>query len=71
MHMEYRVKLSDYNCVIAPNHKLISSVYAGIVKNDNGFEDRGSVSYSRTAYITRHIQNVSVLNFCRLQKIFI
>lgn len=36
MHLEYRVKLPDHDWVIAEKHKLIPSVYAGIVIKENG-----------------------------------
>ncbi len=31
MHLEYRVKLPDHDWVVAAGHKLIPSVYAGII----------------------------------------
>lgn len=36
MHVEYRVSLPDHDWVIAARHKLIPSVYAGIVIQPNG-----------------------------------
>ena len=38
---DYRVTLPDHNFVIAPTHKLIPSIYAGLT-----FSDRGEVTYS-------------------------
>ena len=35
MHLEYRVRLSDHDFVIAPKHKLVPSVIASITINKN------------------------------------
>ena len=36
MHVEYRVSLPDHDWVVAAQHKLIPSVYTGIVIQPNG-----------------------------------
>ncbi|CAG7828761.1 unnamed protein product [Allacma fusca] len=45
MHMSYRVTLPDHDWVVAPGHKLIPSVYAGL-----DFDKR-KLSYSGPTYI--------------------
>ncbi|XP_055611608.1 uncharacterized protein LOC129758171 [Uranotaenia lowii] len=51
MHMEYRVKLPDHDWVVANRHKLIPSVYAGIVIKPNGMGQRNAVGYSGPTYV--------------------
>ena len=34
MHLEYKLTLPDHDWVVAPRHKLIPSVYAGIKIED-------------------------------------
>lgn len=51
MHMEYLVKLPDHDWVVAARHKLIPSVYAGIVLKDNEIGKAESVGYSGPTYI--------------------
>jgi hypothetical protein len=47
MHLEYKVTLPDHDYVIAPKHKLIPSVYAGLT-----FNKLGELSYSGPTYIS-------------------
>jgi hypothetical protein len=47
MHMEDRVTLPDHDYVVALKHKLVPSVYAGIVFN----EENMKLSYSGPTYI--------------------
>ena len=52
MNMEYRVRLPDHDWVVAVRHKLIPSVYAGIIihnKTPAGQPD--AVSYSGPTYV--------------------
>ena len=51
MHVEYRVSLPDHDWVVAAQHKLIPSVYAGIVVQPNGLGKPEAVSYSGPTYI--------------------
>lgn len=51
MHLEYKVTLPDHDWVIAPRHKLIPSVYAGIKIEDAKIGDPKTVSYSGPTYI--------------------
>lgn len=51
MHMQYRVSLPDHDWVVGERHKLIPSVYAGLVINEKGFGDKNAVSYSRPTFI--------------------
>lgn len=44
MHLEYRVQLPDHDWVVAGQHKLIPSVYAGIIIND-------SIGFSGPTYV--------------------
>ena len=44
-------KISDHDWEVAPSHKLIPSVYAWIVKKQNGVGVRDAVSYSGHTYI--------------------
>lgn len=51
MHMEYRVRLPDHDWAVADRHKLIPSVYAGIVIKGNAFGDTVGVTYSGPTYV--------------------
>ena len=51
MHTEYRVTLPDHDFVVAQKHKLIPSVYAGIVIQPEGLGSPKLVSYSGPTYI--------------------
>ncbi|GBP88239.1 GA-binding protein subunit beta-1 [Eumeta japonica] len=51
MHMEYRVRLPDYDWVVAEKHKLIPSVYAGIEINTDGMGRPEAVTYSGPTYV--------------------
>lgn len=51
MHLEYKVTLPDHDWVIAERHKLIPSVYAGIIIKPNGLGQPEAVSYSGPTYI--------------------
>lgn len=51
MHLEYRVRLPDHDWVIASKHKLIPSVYAGIVLDSESYGNPEAVSYSGPTYI--------------------
>lgn len=51
MHMEYRVRLPDHDWVVAQGHKLIPSVYAGIVIQPNGLGKPEAVGYSGPTYV--------------------
>lgn len=52
MHLEYRVRLPDHDWVVATKHKLIPSVYAGIVIKENGNGNKSAVGYSGPTYIS-------------------
>lgn len=52
MHVEYRVILPDHDWVKASKHKLITSVYAGIVIEKNGLGNKKSVGYLGPTYIS-------------------
>ncbi|XP_068989951.1 uncharacterized protein [Neodiprion pinetum] len=51
MHLQYRVSLPDHDWVIAGGHKLIPSVYTGIVIKPDGQGETKDVSYSGPTYI--------------------
>ena len=51
MHVEYKVSLPDHDWVIAAQHKLIPSVYAGIAIKKDGLGNPESVGYSGPTYI--------------------
>ncbi|GBP77771.1 hypothetical protein EVAR_98464_1 [Eumeta japonica] len=51
MQVEYRVTLPDHDWVIAERHKLIPSVYAGIIIQPNGEGRPDAVSYSGPTYV--------------------
>ena len=51
MHMEYRVKLPEYDFVKAERHKIIPSVVAGIIINQNGIGTTDDVTYSGPTYV--------------------
>lgn len=46
MHVEYKITLPDHDWVKAEKHKLIPSVYAGLVIKENGMGDPNCVTYS-------------------------
>ncbi|XP_041371065.1 uncharacterized protein LOC121384651 [Gigantopelta aegis] len=50
MHMEYKIKLSDHDFVIAAQHKLVPSVIAAISIGKNSFDSPG-VTYSGPTYV--------------------
>lgn len=52
MHMQYRVSLPDHDWVVGEKHKLIPSVYAGLIVKDKGFGSKEAVSFSGPTYIT-------------------
>lgn len=54
MHMEYKVTLPDHDWVVAPRHKLIPSVYAGIVIKDTAkvTGDPSEVTYSGPTFVS-------------------
>lgn len=45
MHVEYRVMLPDHDWMVGDRHKLIPSVYAGIVKKEKGYGNKKAASY--------------------------
>ena len=45
MHLDYRIRLPDHDYVVAPRHKLIPSVYAGLAF------DGDKLSYSGPTYV--------------------
>ncbi|KAI9556025.1 hypothetical protein GHT06_018591 [Daphnia sinensis] len=51
MDVEYKVSLPDHDWVIAAQHKLIPSVYAGITIKKDGLGNPESVGYSGPTYI--------------------
>ena len=67
MHMEYRVKLSDHDFVLAPKHKLVPSVIASVRLKENSIGEPG-VTYSRITYVTmRSAMHTSSTAFGHLQ----
>lgn len=52
MHMQYRVSLPDHDWIVGEKHKLIPSVYAGLVIRENGYGSKETVSYSGPTYIS-------------------
>ncbi|CAG9563483.1 unnamed protein product [Danaus chrysippus] len=51
MHLDYRVKLPDHDFVVAEKHKLIPSVYAGIVVKKDGEGKPEAVTHSGPTYV--------------------
>lgn len=51
MHVEYKVSLPDHDWVVAVKHKLIPSVYAGIVIKPDGLGKLEAVGYSGPTFI--------------------
>ena len=51
MHVEYRVSLPDHDFVIAGQHKLCPSVYAGIEIKKGGLGKPNAVTYSGPTYV--------------------
>lgn len=52
MHMEYRVTLPDHDWVVGERHKLIPSVYAGLIIKEKGFGSKDAISYSGPTFVT-------------------
>lgn len=46
MHLQYEISLPDHTWVKAARHKLIPSIYAGIIIKEGGFGDPSFVTYS-------------------------
>lgn len=51
MHLEYRVTLPDHDWVVGTGHKLIPSVYAGVIIEENNIGNGQAVSYSGPTFI--------------------
>ncbi|KAL4720554.1 hypothetical protein ACJJTC_002355 [Scirpophaga incertulas] len=51
MHLDYRVKLPDHDFVVAEKHKLIPSIYAGIVVKKDGEGKPEAVTHSGPTYV--------------------
>lgn len=51
MHMQYRVRLPDHDWAVADRHKLIPSVYAGVMIQENSFGDTAGVTYSGPTHV--------------------
>lgn len=52
MHVEYKITLPDHDWVVAERHKLIPSVYAGIVIGEAKLDGSPSnVSYSGPTFV--------------------
>lgn len=51
MHLDYHVKLPDHDFVVAEKHKLIPSVYAGIVIKKDGEGKPEAVTHSGPKYV--------------------
>jgi len=76
MHLDYKVTLPDHDWVVAGDHKLIPSVYAGINIKPAEIESRSAVTYSGPTYIAVHSGKHSsstalshVADFSRLLKL--
>ena len=75
MHVEYRISLPDHDWVVADQHKLIPSVYAGIGIMPDGLGNKEAVSYYGSTYIAirsgKHSSSTAMnhgLDFERLLK---
>lgn len=62
MHMEYSVRLPDHDWVVAQGHKLIPSVYAGIVIQPNGLGKPKAVGYSGPTYVANLRSKILLIN---------
>lgn len=51
MHLDYKIKLSDHDFVVAPAHKLIPSVYAACVIKEGSLDEVQAVSYSGPTFV--------------------
>lgn len=51
MHLDYRVQLPYHDFVVAEKHKLIPSVYAGILIKKDGEGSPEAVTYSEPTYV--------------------
>lgn len=52
MHVQYKISLPDHDWVIANEHKLIPSVYAGLTIQNNYFGKSDAVGYSGPTYVS-------------------
>ena len=73
MHVEYRVSLNDHDWVVATEHKLIPSVYAGIQIQSNGLGNREAVGYLRPNYIAirsgKHSSSIAFIHALDFKKL--
>lgn len=73
MHLEYRVRLPDHDWVIAERHKLIPSVYAGIVIKNQALGNPEDVTYSGPTYIAirsgKHDSSTASTHFDDFQRL--
>ncbi|KAE8739223.1 hypothetical protein FOCC_FOCC015275, partial [Frankliniella occidentalis] len=51
MHMDYKIKLSDHDFVVAAGHKLIPSVYAACLIKEGALSDERAVKHSGPTYV--------------------
>lgn len=74
MHVEYRVTLPDHDWVVASRHKLIPSVYAGVVIQPDGLGRAEAVGYSGPTYIAvrsgKHSSSTAYAHARDLDKLF-
>lgn len=74
MHLEYKVRLPDHDWVVAAQHKLIPSVYAGIKILPNGLGKREAVGYSGPTYIAirsgKHSSSTAFSHALDFEKLF-
>lgn len=73
MHMEYSIRLPDHDWVVAPSHKLIPSVYAGIQIEENMFGNSKAASYSGPTYVAvrsgKHSSSTALSHVLDFEKI--
>lgn len=54
MHLDYCVKLPDHDFVVTEKHKLIPSVYAGIVIQKDGKGKSDAIRHFGLTYVAIH-----------------
>ena len=74
MHLEYRVSLPDHDWVAATGHKLIPSVYAGVIIKEDNIGNSQAVSYSGPTLIAirsgKHSSSTAFSHALDIERVF-
>lgn len=74
MHLEYRVSLPDHDREVATGHKLIPSVYAGVIIKEDNIGNSQAVSYSGPTLIAirsgKHSSSTAFSHALDIERVF-